>query len=143
MCIETKLNKQLANWSVLYVKLHQFHWYVTGSDFFTLHEKFEEFYTESGTFVDEIAERILTIGGKPLATMKEYLEVTCIEEGCCKTGGKDMVETLIKDYELLIKDSREIISACEDKHDEETADLFRGKISELEKTIWMLKAYLG
>lgn len=58
------LNKQVADWSVLFTKLHNFHWYVKGPQFFTLHEKFEELYTESATHIDEIAERILAIGGK-------------------------------------------------------------------------------
>ena len=137
------LNKQLANWSVLYVKLHQFHWYVKGPDFFTLHTKFEEFYDEAGAFVDEIAERILTIGGEPLGTMKDYLEVTCIKEGCCDTCGQSMVKELVADYQLIIKESRDVICMFEERDDDETADLFRGKISELEKTIWMLTAYLG
>ena len=56
------LNKQVADWSVLFTKLHNFHWYVKGPQFFTLHEKFEELYTESATHIDEIAERILAIG---------------------------------------------------------------------------------
>ena len=143
MSMETHLNKQLANWSVLYVKLHQFHWYVTGSDFFTLHTKFEEFYDDAGAFVDEIAERILTIGGKPVATMKEYLALTSLEEGCCSCDGKAMVQCLVKDYETIINESRDVMRACDECCDEESSDLFGSKISELEKTIWMLKAYLG
>jgi starvation-inducible DNA-binding protein len=67
------LNKQIANWSVLYTKLHNYHWYVKGGQFFTLHVKFEEFYNEAGLHVDELAERLLAIGGKPAATLKEYL----------------------------------------------------------------------
>ncbi len=138
----TDLNVQLANWSVLYVKLHKFHWYVQGPEFFTLHTKFEEFYTDATAFTDEIAERILTIGGKPLATMKEYLETSQIKECDNVPAAKEMVKHIISDYETIIKSSREIIATCEGE-DDETADLFRGKISELEKTLWMLNAYLG
>ncbi|OOO00093.1 MAG: DNA starvation/stationary phase protection protein [Epulopiscium sp. Nele67-Bin004] len=139
----TALNIQLANWSVLYVKLHKFHWYVQGPEFFTLHTKFEEFYTDATAFTDEIAERILTVGGKPLATMKEYLESSQIKECDNVPDSKEMVKLVVSDYETIIKSSREIISTCEADNDDETADLFRGKISELEKTLWMLNAYLG
>ncbi|OON96925.1 MAG: DNA starvation/stationary phase protection protein [Epulopiscium sp. Nele67-Bin005] len=137
------LNVQLANWSVFYVKLHKFHWYVEGPAFFTLHTKFEEFYTDATAFTDEIAERILTIGEKPLATMKEYLEHSQIKECPNTHPAKEMVQHVIDDYQTIIKGSREIISIAEEDGDDETADLFRGKISELEKTLWMLKAYLG
>ena len=73
--IQSVLNKQVANWSVLYVKLHNYHWYVKGPHFFTLHEKFEELYNEAGATVDELAERLLAIKGYPVATMEEYLSL--------------------------------------------------------------------
>ncbi|MEW8986778.1 MAG: DNA starvation/stationary phase protection protein, partial [Bacillus sp. (in: firmicutes)] len=68
------VNKQVANWTVLYTKLHNYHWYVKGRHFFTLHTKFEELYNEAATIIDEFAERILALEGKPVATLKEYLE---------------------------------------------------------------------
>jgi len=74
------LNVQLANWSVLYVKLHHFHWYVTGPHFSVLHAKFEELYDLAAESLDDLAERILTIGGKPASTMKEYLSLATIRE---------------------------------------------------------------
>ncbi len=137
------LNAQLSSWSVLYVKIHKYHWYVEGPEFFTLHAKFEELYNDATAFTDEIAERILTIGAKPLATMKEYLAHSEIEECDGNHPAKEMVKHLVKDYETIIKSSRTLITTCENDDDNETADLFRGKISELEKTLWMLKAYLG
>ncbi len=95
------LNKQVADWSVLFTKLHNFHWYVKGPQFFTLHEKFEELYTESATHIDEIAERILAIGGKPVATMKEYLEISSIQEAAygenCRRDGRSNHERLRND----------------------------------------------
>lgn len=66
-----KLNIQLANWNVINTKLQNYHWFVAGPDFFTLHAKFEEFYTEAQGNIDEIAERILAIGGKPVATLRD------------------------------------------------------------------------
>lgn len=73
-----------------------------GPQFFTLHEKFEELYTESATHIDEIAERILAIGGKPVATMKEYLEISSIQEAAYGETAEGMVEAIMKDYEMML-----------------------------------------
>src|SRR3954463_5109151 len=74
------LNTQVANFSVLYMKLHHYHWYVKGENFFTLHPKFEELYTESSLHLDTIAERMLSLGTLPTATLKEQLQLSSIEE---------------------------------------------------------------
>ena len=72
------LNQELSNFNVMYVKLHRYHWYVQGHHFYGLHALFEKLYDEMAEDLDEIAERILAIGGKPLATMQKYLsETTC------------------------------------------------------------------
>ncbi|NQD67447.1 DNA starvation/stationary phase protection protein [Bacillus haikouensis] len=135
------LNKQLANWNVLYTKLHNYHWYVTGPEFFTLHEKFEEYYNEAGSYIDEVAERILTIKGKPIATLKEYLETATIEESNGQESAVEMVDTLVRDFQQVVADSRKIIEAAEDSQDQPTADLFIVMKTSLEKHIWMLNAF--
>ncbi|MGM0866538.1 MAG: Dps family protein [Bacillota bacterium] len=135
------LNKQLANWNVLYTKLHNYHWYVTGPEFFTLHEKFEEYYNEAGNYIDKVAERILTIKGKPIATLKEYLETATIEESNGKESSTEMVDALVNDFEQIVKDSKKIIEAAEDSQDQPTADLFIGIKTSLEQHIWMLNAF--
>ncbi|QOY36412.1 Dps family protein [Anaerobacillus isosaccharinicus] len=137
------LNSQLADWNILFTKLHNYHWYVTGPEFFTLHTKFEEYYTEAATYIDSIAERILTIEGKPLATLKEYLEVSSIEEASSKEEAKEMVAILAADFEKVIAASNETIALAEEAGDESTADMFIGIKTSLEQHVWMLKAYLG
>ncbi|MBN8193016.1 DNA starvation/stationary phase protection protein [Bacillus sp. NTK074B] len=137
----TALNKQLANWNVLYTKLHNYHWYVTGPDFFTLHEKFEEYYNEAGNYIDEIAERILTIKGKPIASMKKYLEMATIEESDGTETSIEMVDSLIKDFQQVVHDSKKIIEEAEYSQDQPTADLFIGLKTSLEQHIWMLNAF--
>jgi starvation-inducible DNA-binding protein len=137
------LNSQLANWNILFTKLHNYHWYVTGPEFFTLHTKFEEYYTEAATYIDSIAERILTIEGKPLATLKEYLEASSIEEASSKEDAKEMVAILAADFEKVIAQSNETIALAEEAGDESTADMFIGIKTSLEQHVWMLKAYLG
>ena len=74
------LNKQVANWTVAFTKLHNFHWYVKGPNFFSLHTKFEELYDEASQYVDDLAERILAVGGNPVGTLKESLEMSIIDE---------------------------------------------------------------
>ncbi|WNF37528.1 DNA starvation/stationary phase protection protein [Bacillaceae bacterium IKA-2] len=137
------LNSHLADWSVLFTKLHNYHWYVKGPEFFTLHVKFEEYYTEAATYIDTIAERILTIEGKPLATLKEFLEVSSIEEASSKEVSKEMVAILTADFEKVIANSNETIELAEADGDESTADMFIGIKTSLEQHVWMLKAYLG
>lgn len=139
----SSLNSQLANWNVLFTKLHNYHWYVTGPEFFTLHAKFEEYYTEAATYIDSIAERILTIEGKPLATLKEYLAASSIEEASSKEAAKEMVSVLAADFEKVIAESNETIALAEEAGDESTADMFIGIKTSLEQHVWMLKAYLG
>ncbi len=141
--LEILLNQQLANWNVLYVKLHNYHWYVKGPNFFTLHEKFELYYNEAKVMVDELGERILTIGAKPIATIREYLETATIEEGNSSFSAEEMVLDLIKDYDKIVQESRDVISVAEESNDQETADLFLGKIAEIEKMLWMLNSFLG
>ncbi|MCT8139445.1 DNA starvation/stationary phase protection protein [Anaerobacillus sp. CMMVII] len=139
----SSLNTQLANWNVLFTKLHNYHWYVTGPEFFTLHTKFEEYYTEAATYIDTIAERILTIEGKPLATLKEYLAASSIEEASSKEDAKEMVAILAADFTKIIAESNETIALAEEAGDESTADMFIGIKTSLEQHVWMLKAYLG
>ena len=136
------LNKQVANWNVLYVKLHNYHWYVTGPHFFTLHEKFEEFYNESGTYIDELAERILALEGKPLATMKEYLATSSVSEGTSKESAEEMVQILVSDYSALIQELKEGMEVADGAGDETSADMLLAIHTTLEQHVWMLSAFL-
>ncbi|MCM2677276.1 Dps family protein [Alkalicoccobacillus plakortidis] len=141
--VVNELNQQLADWNVLYTKLHNFHWNVKGADFFTLHAKFEEFYNEAGAHVDEIAERILAIKGKPIATMKEFLATSNVEEATGQETARDMVASIEKDFNAVSKHAEAVIQAAEQAEDESTADMFIALKAELDKHTWMLAAYLG
>ncbi|MEH7331282.1 Dps family protein [Neobacillus drentensis] len=137
------LNKQIANWSVLYMKLHNYHWYVKGGQFFTLHAKFEEFYNEAGLHVDELAERLLAIGGKPVATMKECLEISSIQEATGSESAEEMVQSIINDFSIIIGEIKEGMSLAGELDDETTGDMLLAIHSGLEKHVWMLTAFLG
>lgn len=141
--LSKRLNKQVADWTVLYVKIHNFHWYVTGEQFFTLHVKFEELYTEAALHIDELAERLLAIGGKPVATMKEYLSLSTIKEATGKEDARAMVESLVGDFGSLIEDLNEGMTEAEEVGDQTTGDLLLKIHASLEKHVWMLKSFLG
>jgi starvation-inducible DNA-binding protein len=143
MTIQSELNLQIANWSVLYTKLHRFHWFVKGPLFFTLHAKFEELYDESALVVDQVAERLLAIQGEPIATMKEYLETASIQESINETKASDMVATLVKDYTQINESLKQLAELTEAENDTITNDLAVGLIEKIDTHLWMLNAYLG
>ena len=138
--IQSQLNLQIANWSILYTKLHRFHWYVKGPSFFTLHAKFEELYDEAALVVDEAAERLLAIGGQPVATMKGYLETATLEETANETKAAEMVAALVKDYTTIKESLNELARVAED--DTITNDFAIGLIEKIDTHVWMLDAYL-
>ncbi|WP_019156445.1 Dps family protein [Robertmurraya massiliosenegalensis] len=143
MNLQTALNVQISNWSILYTKLHRYHWYVKGPLFFTLHEKFEELYNEAALTVDEVAERLLAIGGQPVATMKEYLETATLSESGNETKASEMVASLVNDYKAIKEQLVELADLADEKNDVNTNDLAVGLIEKIDTHIWMLNAYLG
>ncbi|KLT15579.1 general stress protein [Neobacillus vireti] len=125
------------------MKTHHFHWYVKGENFFTLHVKFEELYTESALHLDTIAERMLAIGVSPTATLKEQLEIASVEEAAGGENAREMVRTLADDFNTICTELTEGITAAEDNDDQPTADMFIAIRTSLEKHKWMLEAYLA
>lgn len=136
------VNKQIANWSVLYIKLHNYHWYVKGPQFFTLHEKFEQLYNEAALHIDELAERLLALGRAPVATMKEYLEQSSVKEATGQETAEQMVATIVSDFETMIEELKEGMQVAEEVGDETTGDMLLGIHQSLEKHVWMLKSFL-
>ena len=137
------LNKQISNWSVLYVKLHNYHWYVKGSQFFTLHAKFQELYEEAALHIDDVAERLLALEGKPVAKMSGHLELSSVKEATGDESAEQMVDTLIADFSTVIGELKEGMEEADQAGDETTADLLLAIHSSLEKHVWMLKAFNG
>lgn len=142
MTVAKQLNQQVANLSVLYVKLHNFHWFVKGESFFQLHEKFEELYDETTEIYDEVAERMLMIGEKPVATLKGALELATIKEATGKETTKEMIESLIHDYKLLNDEFGHAIPIAESTNDDVTVDLLTSNRAVFQKHIWMLQELL-
>ncbi|SCU34844.1 starvation-inducible DNA-binding protein [Staphylococcus xylosus] len=137
------LNQQVANWTVAFTKLHNFHWYVKGPNFFSLHTKFEELYDEASQYIDDLAERILATGGNPVATLKESLELSIIEEAGKGYKAEEMVEELSKDFDKISKQLEQAIEVASNAEDDVTEDMFIGMQTNIDKHNWMLKSYLG
>lgn len=135
--------KLLADLHLQYQNLRNFHWNVKGPQFFILHEKFEELYIDVASKVDETAERILSIGGSPSASISDNLNRASISDGYQISDATEMVHTLISGYEIIVEDVLNILKVAEESGDEGTIDTFTGYVTELQKTNWMLKAYLG
>jgi starvation-inducible DNA-binding protein len=137
------LNRQVANFSVLHMKLHHFHWYVKGENFFTLHVKFEELYKEAALHLDTIAERMLSQRLLPVATLTETLELTSLKEATGEENAQQMVQILADDFEMICNELTEGISLAEENDDQPTADMLVHIRTSLEKHRWMFVAYLA
>ncbi|RIN10873.1 Dps family protein [Staphylococcus warneri] len=138
-----ELNQQVANWTVAYTKLHNFHWYVKGPNFFSLHVKFEELYNEAAQYVDDLAERILAVGGNPVGTMKESLDMSIVEEVGKGYAAEQMVEELSKDFTNISKQLENAIKVAGEAGDDVSEDMFIGMQTSVDKHNWMLQSYLG
>ncbi|MCB8888129.1 Dps family protein [Vreelandella malpeensis] len=138
-----KLNHLLANYQIFYMNVRGYHWNVKGSDFFQLHDKFEELYTDLLTKVDEVAERILTLGHQPVHAYSDYAKLSRIQEDKDVSDGRACVKGVLDGYQTLIALQREVLALASDADDEGTAAQAGDYIREQEKTVWMLNAYLS
>lgn len=137
-----ELNQQVANWTVAFTKLHNFHWYVKGPNFFSLHEKFEELYNEASQYVDDLAERILAIGGNPVGTLKESLDISIVDEAGKNYTAEQMVEAFSKDLTNISEQLAKAIEVAGEAGDDVSEDMFIGMKNSIDKHNWMFKSYL-
>lgn len=139
--VVTELNTLLADYHVYYQKLRNFHWNIMGKNFFDLHEKFEELYSDARIKIDEIAERILTLRYHPMSNLSEYLETSNIKESATNLIDEEMVDEILKSHSILLKQMTNVVEKADDISDEGTIDLIGAYIREMEKTSWMLDAW--
>ncbi len=137
-----KLNELLANYQLFYMNARGYHWNIKGDKFFELHVKFEELYTDAILKIDEIAERILTLGHTPLHTYNDYLKVSAIKEAKNVSDGKKAVATILEGFKALLQIERKILELSSKAGDEGTNALMSDYIREQEKSVWMYSAYL-
>lgn len=141
--ILNNLNIFLSDLNVFYRKLQNYHWNIKGKDFFVVHPKLEEYYTEINEQIDEIAEHILALGGQPLGTLNDYLNTTKITEAKNQKVDSTLVyNELSKDFSKLLQDTMDIKNAADAEGDHKTSAMMDNSIENYSTKIWMLKQSL-
>ncbi len=143
VALAKELNNLLANFQVYYQNVRGLHWNIKGKNFFELHVKFEEFYTDAQEKVDLIAERILTLQGTPLHTFNDYVELSTVPVGKNISNDEEAVKLVVNSLAELLKIERSILELSGEADDEGTNSMMSDFIAEQEKTLWMMNAWLN
>lgn len=137
------LNALLSNYQIFYMNVRGYHWNIKGSNFFELHVKFEELYDDLLLKIDEIAERVLTLGHRPAHAYSTYIEQSEVPERKDVQDGKEAVENIVESFAKLIRKQRDLLTLAGEADDEGTVALMSDYISQQEKLVWMYRSYLG
>jgi starvation-inducible DNA-binding protein len=137
------LSRLLADTYTLYLKTHNYHWNVVGPMFNTLHLMFETQYNELAMAVDEIAERIRTLGVAAPGTFREFGELSSVTEDTDSPDAMEMVRRLVEAQETVVRTARSVLPVAEAANDQPTADLLTQRLQVHEKTAWMLRSLLA
>ena len=135
------LKQLLADYQVYYTNLRGFHWNIKGHGFFVLHGKFESMYNEVAEKIDELAERILMLGGQPDNKFSEYLKVAQVKEISGVSCGDEALGNILETYGYLIGEERKLMAVASEAGDETTVSMMADYLKEQEKMVWMLVAY--
>lgn len=138
-----KLSELLANYSVFYQNARGYHWNIKGEKFFELHLKFEELYNDLFLKIDEVAERILTLGHTPQHRFSDYKKNATIKESNEVSNGMKSVAEVLNAFQIIISLQREILTMAADADDEGTNALMSDYIRAQEKLVWMYSSFLG
>ena len=141
--LANQLNDLLANFQIYYQNLRGIHWNIKGKNFFNLHVKFEELYTDANMKVDAIAERVLTLGETPLHTFEDYTNIAKVPVGKNISKDENAVALIVDSLTELLQIERNILNASDEANDEGTNSMMSDFITEQEKTVWMMNAWLG
>jgi starvation-inducible DNA-binding protein len=141
--IASGLSSLLADSYSLYLKTHNYHWNVTGPQFNTLHQMFEDQYTELATAVDEIAERIRALGVNAPGSYSAFTAMTRVDEATGDESAEEMIRQLAVGQEAIVRTARDIFPAADAANDEPTADLLTQRMQVHEKNAWMLRSMLA
>ena len=138
------LNQVVADLYVAHIALHQVHWYMRGRGFLVWHPKMDEYMDALDGHLDEISERLITLGGKPYSTLTEFLQHSEIEEEVGEFRNvEESLERVLSIYRYLITLFQKALDVTDEEGDDVTNDIFVGAKADLEKTVWMLAAELG
>jgi starvation-inducible DNA-binding protein len=138
-----KLNVLLANYSIFYQNTRGYHWNIKGEKFFELHLKFEELYNDLLLKIDEVAERILTLGHTPKHNYTDYRTLSTIKESTQLSAGIKAVEDILNSLQTIIILQRELLIISSDAGDEGTNAIMSDYIRSQEKLVWMYSSFLN
>jgi starvation-inducible DNA-binding protein len=138
-----KLNILLANYAIFYQNVRGYHWNIKGEKFFELHLKFEELYNDLLLKIDEVAERILTLGHAPGHCYSGYMKSSGIKESKQVSDGMVAVNDILRSFKIILPLQRELLELSADSGDEGTNALMSDYIRAQEKLVWMYSAFLG
>lgn len=141
--LSEKLNELLANYSIFYQNTRGYHWNIKGEKFFELHLKFEELYNDLLLKIDELAERILTLGHSPKHNYSDYRTISKIKESSQVSDGVKAVENILSSFQTIIILQRELLTISSDADDEGTNALMSDYVREQEKLVWMYSSFLN
>ncbi len=141
--LSQKLNELLANYSIFYQNTRGCHWNIKGEKFFELHLKFEELYNDILLKIDEVAERILTLGHSPEHNYSEYKKHSSIKESKHVSDGKEAVKGILDSFKTVISLQREIMATAQKLEDEGTSALMSDYIRAQEKMVWMYSSFMN
>ncbi len=137
------LNARLADISDLYTQAKQAHWNVKGSDFYQLHELYDEMAAALLPFADEIAERATALGGEALGTVRMAAFSSSLKEFPRDSyGSMDSVGALADRYAMFALNLRESADKAEQLEDMDTNDLLIEVSREVDKQLWFLEGHL-
>ena len=140
--LSKKLNELLATYSIFYQNTRGFHWNIKGEKFFELHVKFEELYNDLLLKIDEIAERVLTLGHTPEHSYSEYYKISKVKETTKVSNGTVAVNHILDSFKTVIMMQREILDLSDEANDEGTNSLMSDYISLQEKEVWMYSSFM-
>jgi starvation-inducible DNA-binding protein len=135
------LNVSLANYTIHYQNMRNFHWNIKGHNFFDLHERFQALYTKAFYNIDKIAERVRVFGNTPIGNLKEILILSDVKEAKSNLNSSEMVKDTLLEFELLQKSFAEVVNIASDRGDVGTVELMNKMIVKLEKEHWMLSSW--
>ncbi len=139
------LNQSVADLSVAHSILHQIHWYMRGQGFLVYHPKMDDYMAELDTYLDDISERLITLGGSPFSTLKEFSDNSKLVEkkGAFKTSMSEHLARVIEVFRYLVSHFQTALDTTDEDGDDVSNDIYVGAKASLEKHIWMLQAELG
>ena len=137
-----ELNLLLANYQVYNQKIKSYHWNVNGNNFFELHRQFEQLYNTAHENIDQIAERIKVLKSNPYNTLKQYLEHSEIKENNDYLNDRHIVESILNDHYLLLRNMRKVLRTAEVAGDDGTMDLISAMMRYTEQKSWMFDSWL-